>query len=155
MLEKDVNSFITIAESDAYFENRIDAGAYINSSTENKEMSAITATSLISLLEFEGYTSSASQSLSFPREGSYYDGSTGRWILMNPTPQRVLNACFELQLHLLQNTGVLDDEGSVKSIDVDGIVLTNIKAPAKYPAMVMQLLLPLLSKNTNMWWRAN
>jgi hypothetical protein len=75
---------------------------------------------------------------------------------MTPTPNRILRAQHDLALHLLSNEGILDDTGTVDSLSITGVNLSNIRAPARIPLAVKNLVRPLLvNQGSNSWWRAN
>jgi len=156
-LQKGVNSYVTVEEADAYFADRLDVAAWTGASVEQKPQALVTATKMLDDLDWTGYVVSESQPLAFPRTGEYFDPRTGTTISLNSsTPVRIQNATMELAYHLLNNDGLLDDTGTVESISIGGINITNIRQANKMPGVVDRLIKPLLvNSGSNMWWRAN
>jgi len=162
-LVKGQNSYVTVAEADAYFANRLGADAYTSASTPNKEKALISATGAIDGEDFVGQAISQTQPLAFPRLGSYWDPKLGYQITFDDTdpPQRIIQAVFEMCLHLLNNVESLSETGTVESLKVGSITLTKIRSPNKINSSVSSLLSPLRLSSSgipgggNMWWRAN
>jgi hypothetical protein len=155
-LEKGVNSYVTVAEADAYFADRLEADVWSGSSAAVKAQALITATSIIDQYEFLGEAVSDTQPLAFPRKGVYFDTKLGRNVEFAPfVPDRVLVGTYELALHLMSNTDVLNPSGTVGSIKVDVIELKYIKNSEKSPERVRSILRPLRRNSSQQWWRAN
>jgi len=156
-LVKGTNSYATVAEADAYFVDRLDVAAWSGASAEAKGQALVTATSSLDEMSWEGVAVASDQPLAFPRIGSYYDPKAGITVSMpSGTPTRVLNATYELAYHLLNNDGLLDDQGSVTDLSVGSISLSIKSAPSKVPATVSSMVSPLLINNgATLWWRAN
>ena len=76
-LIKGTNSYRTVEEADAYFEDRLDAAAWTSASDELKGQALVTATAILDNMNWNGYAVSESQSLAFPRIGSYFDPRKG------------------------------------------------------------------------------
>ena len=155
-LAKGTNSYATVAEANTYFETRLDVVAWSSASDAQKAQALVTATSILDELSWSGYAVSESQSLAFPRAGEYFDPRYGFNKTMDPVPERVVKATFELAYHLLNNDGLLDSTGSVERISVAGITLDNIIPTSTIPSTVDRLVKPLLQNaGAMMWWRAN
>jgi hypothetical protein len=157
-LAKGVNSYVTVAEADSYFENRLDVAAWSSATPEDKAKALTTATAYLDDLRWIGYAVSDSQLLAFPRTGSYFDPRAGYEVVLddNEVPTRVVNATFELAYHFLNNDGLLDDTGTVDAIQVGSISLQNVRAASKVPLHVKRLINPLLhNAGSGIWWRAN
>ncbi|WP_396189864.1 DnaT-like ssDNA-binding protein [Flavobacterium sp.] len=156
-LQKGVNSYVTVDEANTYFADRLDVAAWTGASEEQKPQALVTATKMLDDLDWTGYVVSESQPLAFPRSGDYFDPRTGTTVsLSSSVPMRVQNATMELAYHLLNNDGLLDDTGTVESISIGGINITNIRQANKLPGVVERLVKPLLvNAGSNMWWRAN
>ncbi len=156
-LSKSVNSYGTVAEADAYFEDRLDAAAWTQASPDQKAQALVTASSQFDLLEWLSYAVSDVQPQAFPRVGHYLDPRLGRPVPMDPVPERLIKAVFEQAYHLLNNDGLLDDTGSVQNLDIAGVTLTKIQAAQKLPKIVRDLIGPMLLRGSNnrTWWRAN
>lgn len=156
-LVKGVNSFVDLAEAELYFEDRLDAAAWTEGADSQKSQSLVTATAILDLREWTGIAVSDSQTLAFPRNGSYFDPRLGKDIsLKGETPGRILTATFELAYHLLNNDGLLDDTGSVLDLQLGNISLKEIRSPTQIPGHVYRMIRPLLcNAGSNLWWRAN
>jgi hypothetical protein len=116
----------------------------------------VTATSILDAQRWTGIAISVDQTLAFPRSGYYFDPRLGVMALMNPTPNRIILATFELALHLLKNEGLQDSTGTVNALDIGTISLTGIINPDLLPSVVRRLIQPILfNKGSNTWWRAN
>jgi len=156
-LSKGTNAYATVAEADAYFTDRIDADTWTAASATKKAQALITATQLLDTLNWTGVAVSESQPLAFPRSGEFFDPRLGTNIfIQDSTPNYVVRANYELALHLLNNTGVLDDTGSVDSVNLGTVSLTNILTPSKIPSSVRRIIKPLLvNSGSNPWFRSN
>jgi hypothetical protein len=156
-LTKGTNSYVTVSEADAYFEDRLDAAAWTEAPESQKSQSLVTATSLLDDSKWTGVAVRVSQPLAFPRQGSYFDPKLGTRVLLgNDTPSRVVQATFELAYHLLNNDGLLDNTGGVKDLTVGDLKLTGVRAASVFPGVVLNLIRPLLiNGGSAIWWRAN
>jgi len=158
-LVKGTNSYVTVAEADSYFADRLDATAWTAATADQKSQALITATAMLDNLDWIGVAVSDLQPLAFPRIGIYFDPRVGADVMFEDTvvPIRIEIAAFELALHLLNNSGLLDDTGRVDSIVVGSIELKDIKPAQKLPPFVLQQIKPLRVRPsvTNSWWRAN
>jgi len=158
-IEKGVNSFATVEEADAYFEDRLDVAAWDDAAEELKAKALVTATSVLNQLDWSGIAVSETQALAFPRkELSYLDSKLGYYTVMasDSVPNMVVRATLELAYHLLNNDGLLDSSGSVRSIVVGPIQLEMISSPSVIPKTVSKLVRPLLqNRGAHSWWRAN
>ncbi len=156
-LSKGTNSYVTVAEANSYFENRLDVAAWTEASEAVKAQALVTATSVLNDQKWIGTAISDSQKLAFPRSGSYFDPRLGYEVyLTDEVPDRILNATYEMAYHLLNNDGVLDDTGSVSNLQVGQISLSIKTSASTIPSSVKRLINPLLiNAGTNMLWRAN
>ena len=155
-LAKNVNSYATVIEADAYFADRLDADAWTSADATTKANALVTATGQLDQMSWVGVAVSDSQKLAFPRALSYYEPKLGGQLSITGTPDRILNATYELALHLLANEGVLDSGSSVTLLTVDTIRLDTILSAEKIPGIVRALTKPLLKSNgAKMWWSAN
>jgi len=154
-LTKGVNSNVTVAEADAYFETRLDAAAWTDEQDPDQKVRALcTATQMLDNLDWAGVAVSVDQSLAFPRNGCYFDPRVGANVPMNPTPKRVEVATFELAYHLLNNDGLLDDTGAVTELSAGPIKLSHIVPASKIPLSVKRQINPLLiNGGANTWYR--
>jgi hypothetical protein len=157
-LTKGTNSYVTVAEADAYFENRLDVAAWNSADDENKSKALITATGLLDELSWTGVVEDSSQSLAFPRVGSYFDPKIGYSVSFDEgtVPDRIVKATYELAYHLLNNDGLLDNTGSAVDLEVGRIKLKRVNTADLYPSVVTSLINPLkVNGGARLWWRAN
>jgi len=154
-LVKGENSYVDVAEADAYFDDRLDAAAWTDETDPlQKARALITATSMLDNLEWSGVAVSVDQTLAFPRNGSYFDPRLGSNANMDPVPKRVEVATFELAYHLLNNDGLLDDTGLVNEIDAGPINLKDIIPANTIPQTVKRQINPLLNNSgAKTWYR--
>lgn len=157
-LAKGTNSYVDVAEADAYFENRLDTAAWNLASAAQKAQALVTGTQVLDTLSWVGVAVSDLQPLAFPRTGYYFDPRLGKTVTLTAAvPMRVVQANCEMAYHLLNNDGLLDNTGSVDSISLSGISLSNVKPPERVPPVVKRAIRPLLAAGAfnNTWWRAN
>lgn len=153
---KGVNSYATLEEAEAYFQDRLDTAAWSNAPTTQREQALVTATMLLDNLVYLGVAVSESQLLAHPRYGEYFDPRQGRSVSFNgEVPRRVIVALFELAYHLLNNDGLLDSTGSVESLELGAIKLDKISGAKQIPPIVYKQIRPMLSNAHHSWWRAN
>jgi hypothetical protein len=151
------NSYCPLEEADSYFEDRLDAAAWLEASETEKSQSLVTATSMLDDMEWLGVMASSSQVLAFPRTGMYYDPRAGWNETLDPVPSRLIRAQKELAYHLLNNDGLLDDTGMVESLKIGSAInLEKITTANGLPRVVKNLIRPmLLNQGSKNWWRAN
>lgn len=156
-LVKGTNSYVTVDEAVAYFADRLDVAAWTEALAPQQAQALVTATSILDDQHWMGTAISEAQPLAFPRCGSYFDPRLGVNITVdNATPDRITKATYELAHHLLGNDGLLDDTGSVLSLQVGSVNLDKIIKPNLIPANVKRLIKPLLiNAGSSAWWRAN
>lgn len=157
-LSKGVNSYVTVAEADGYFVDRLDVDAWTTADNTQKGQALVTATSTLDAMPWNGTVISASQNLAFPRSGYYFDPRLGQHVTLTSDvlPARIVWATYELAYHFLNNEGLLDDSGVVNDLNIGSISLTTIRAPSLIPAVVKRLIKPLLvNAGSNSWFRSN
>jgi hypothetical protein len=157
-LAKGVNSYATVAEADSYFLDRLDAAVWSAADATKKAQALITASDYLNDQKWVGIAVSDSQSLAFPREGSYFDSRVGAEVILesNVVPTRIITATYELALHLLSNSNLLDDTGGVKSIAIGSIKIDLPEAANKMSSNIKRIIKPLLqNQGERSWWRAN
>lgn len=156
-LAKGINSYATVSEANAYFENRLNSSKWEEADDGVKSQALVTATSILDSFDWQGIIADETQSLAFPRVGTYFDSKVGYEVsISNSTPVRILHANFELAYHLISNSTLLDDTGTVQSLSIGAISLSSIKSPNKLSPVVKSLIKPLLKNSgANLWWRAN
>ena len=154
-LVKNTNSYVTVAEADAYFADRLSNDVWSVLSPEKKAQSLVAATEYIDGLRWKGSAVDSQQALAFPRVGSYYDAKLGAYQEMNPTPSRVITSVYETAMHLVKNEGVQEANSVIKGLKVGPIELTDIRAVSVTSPVVSNLLRDMLDNSGRTWWRAN
>ena len=160
-LAKNVNSYVDVAEADAYFSNRLDVAAWMEAPPEHREQALITATSVIDNVEWFGVAVSDTQPLMFPREGAYYSTKLARVIKFSGVPGEIIKATMEVAYHLLNNDGLLDSTGTIENLRVESISIQKITQASAIPDHIMRMLRPLTLRYLSnggagkLWWRAN
>jgi len=160
-LVKGTNSYVTVAEANAYFEDRIGAEQWAAAPAGVREKALVTATGQLDELQWLGTAVSESQPLAFPRNGSYFESRLGLQVELDPaqTPSRIVTATYELALHLLSNTDVLSSAGDIKNLTVGSIKLEGLNSVPTMPSTVKRLYKSLINANGGgsggAWWRAN
>lgn len=99
------NSYVTEAEADTYFDERTTATAWASEATDDKERYLITATRRIDSERFDGYKTTTTQALKWPRDGACDDD--GEEYDPDTVPDIVKFATYETALELL-NDGTTD-----------------------------------------------
>lgn len=96
------NSFVSVAEADAYLEARLNSSAWTG--TEPKKIAVIEATRELSALAYDGYRATTTQSLSWPRFAAVDPDGTSDYVLFDDDviPQRIKDATCELALEFLR-----------------------------------------------------
>lgn len=172
MLTVGTNSYVTLAEADAYFLDRVDAAAWTAADNTLKEQALITAARMLNEIIWVGVAASDSQVLGFPRNGEYLEPILGKIVQLDPAviPQRIKAANCEQAYQLLNNDGLLDDTGTVSKLKVDVIELEGLDGEAatapRFSTTAQTYYYPLtqdgyaaLSRKYlgggNTWWRAN
>lgn len=118
-LEVGTNSYISEADADTYFADRLNAESWTG---DNRSKALIQATKMIDFKKFKGVKTSEAQALKFPRIGLVDDGVI---VDRDTVPQKVKDATCELAIYLLQEDYSAPDDlaefGSVKvgSIEVN------------------------------------
>lgn len=157
-LVKGTNSYVTVAEAEEYFADRLNATAWLTAEDSQKSQALVTATTMLDNLDWAGAAVNPSQSLAFPRNAEYFDPRVGMMITsVSIVPERILHATFEQAYHLLNNDDLLDNTGLIKNLSVGSVNLGIIRPASKMPMTVKRLIKPLLvnSNLSNSWWRAN
>lgn len=151
-----------LALASIYFEHRLDADAWVSASDTDKEKALRTAAGIMNGMEWAGQTADPNQEHAFPRTGFYFDRMHQRSVSFSSahTERRVREALFELAYHLLNNDGLLDSSGGVRSLKVGSIELIDISEASKTPSPLYSRVADMLvSGGTGgsgaLWWRAN
>ena len=98
------NSYVTLAEADAYFETTPDDTNWANKTDDQKNRSLISATRFIDDFEFYGKRCTTTQALKWPRKDYKVDGVELACTLI---PDEVKVGTFELARALANNTAAL------------------------------------------------
>jgi hypothetical protein len=156
-LLKGQNSYVTVAEADAYFNDNVRQEVWYSKPELFKAKCLVTATSILDEFDWIGVAASDTQTLAFPRIGTYFEPKQGLEVELNPEaiPDRIINACCELACNLLINPTAVSDTSAVSSIEVGPIKLKDVrKSSFLTPAMSMAIK-PLRKDKFNTWWRNN
>ena len=156
-LEKGVNAYVSVADADAYFADRLGGEIWLGLSEQVRAAALISATKHIDGMHWKNSAISASQPLAFPRDGTYFDNRVGAYVAMNPVPHNVEIATCETALYLVNNQSVLDGQTSVKGLKVGPIELTEISSVSQTAPMADVYLKDLKASISvrRQWWRAN
>jgi len=157
-LVKGTNSYVTLAEAELYFADRLNAASWLASDDSTKSQALIMATTMLDMLDWSGALIDTAQLLAFPRDSEYFDTRLGISVTsMSAVPNRILTATFEQAHHLLNNDDLLNNTGMIKNLSVGSVNLSTIQPASKIPVMVKRLIQPLLNftSSTGSWWRAN
>ncbi len=93
------NSFGTLSEALAFFANRLNSEAFTTADDTDQEKALIMSTLRLQQVQYDGFKSSSSQALPFPRIGLFtYDGSS---IDGSTIPVEMKYAEFELALIII------------------------------------------------------
>ena len=98
------NSFVTLAEANAYFETTPDDSNWVNKTDDQKNRALISATRFIDDFEFYGDRCTTTQALKWPRKEYKVDGIE---LVCTLIPDEVKVATFELARALANNTTAL------------------------------------------------
>ena len=135
-LQKGTNCFVSVSESDEYFENRLNSENWF-ANDGAVEQALVTATGILDDMDWGGTaTPTASYPLSWPRDITYYDNKSGYFIdveddrsttFEGTIPGDIKKATFELALHLLNNMKTQESnasgENKVKDLTVGAVRL--------------------------------
>ena len=137
-----------IDDADAYFTNRLESSSWTNANETTKRSSLVTAGTILNSMDWAGSPQGAVYP--FPR---YLPNSN-----VATTPIRILQALYELALHLLQNPSVLASEESVDTLVLGPLKMEHIKPVDLIPRIVTRLISDYTlggSVGGATWWRAN
>ena len=161
------NSYVTIADADAYFETRIDSASWTSAPDSTREEALVTATQIIDNNPWIGSAVSSSQALAWPRRNAnYLDNRLGMQIAFSETeiPSLVKVAVYEQALHLLNNEDlVAQTTQTYESISIGSISVSDsnndVTRISVTPSFVIKPIRPLLRRGVDglgaSSWRAN
>ncbi len=98
------NSYVTLADADAYFETTPDSGTWTDKTNDQKNRALISATRWIDALSFYGARCSTTQALKWPREDYTVDGIDLACTLI---PVGIEVATYELARALANDTDAI------------------------------------------------
>lgn len=105
----DANSYVIVADADAYFDARLNITEWTAADTDNRTRALIMSTARIDRESFDGArTAPETQALKWPRTGTIDE--EGRSVLSTIVPEDIKVATFELALALLQGD-ILKESG--------------------------------------------
>ena len=117
-----------------------EAGEIDSNAPINQEEALTTATSLLELEPWAGITSVDGQVMAWPRIGVVCGSRSGRNIILGNlgtgAPDAVKIGCYELALHLINNSDLLEDTGETQSLQVGSISLVSIHKASVIPRFV-------------------
>jgi len=159
------NCYVSYADALAYFDTRIDSGAWLNADEEDRENSLVTATRILDQNQFIGVAISSNQSLAWPRkEATTFDPRLGFWVTYTESeyPGRLKTATYELAHHLLANENLLEqktqtfEEISVGTITIKDSNNDVYRTPI-VPSLVNKYIKPLIvnGATSRSWWRVS
>lgn len=157
-VQLNVNSYVTVADADLFFGNRLDVAAWQGADSTTKGQALMTATQMLDDMLWAGTVVNSDQPLAFPRVCEYFDPKLGTLVYLDgaSVPERIIRATLELAYHLLNNDGLLDSSDTVKSIAIGPIKLDGMQPVSVVPIAVKNVIKPLLiNAGTSTWWRAN
>ena len=156
------NCYVTLAEANAYFQDRLDVAAWDNANDTDKSKALVTATRILDTQPWVGYTTDDTQALAWPRSGFIpFDPRRGRNSIalgsLGLVPNQVKQATYELGYNLLNNDGLLDSGSSLDSISVGPISLDfSSFGASRIPSAVRNPIRFLLVPGAGqIWTRAN
>lgn len=141
-----VNSYVTVAEADAYFSDRANAD-WTALTTPQKESALILGCDYLEATygsAWQGYRVSAGQILSWPRDGVYVEGVL---ISANETPLAIKRAQYEMALRASAGEPLIADQGqrvTEERVDVLTVKYAEFSDPAMRYPYANRLVLPYL-----------
>lgn len=110
---QDANSYLSVAEADAYLEAHTDSQAWLDLGDEDKKRQLISATRKLDLLIYAGRKSTQAQALQWPRIGIYDRDGYSVW----GVPQRLKDATCELVAHWLTEEDNLAGDFELENLE--------------------------------------
>lgn len=153
------NSYVTLAEADAFMTGRLNASAWeTDATTDDRNRALVEATRHLSALDWSGYRTDATQALAWPRQWARDpDSPTQAYYSTTVIPERLKRATYQLALaYIKQGTNdvaAFDVTRDVKreKVDVIETEYENAVWPgeglARYPDVIREIR-PLLMAST-------
>ena len=137
------NSYVTMADANAYFKYAIHAKSWVDASTPEKESALVTATRSLDRQNWVGSKTVDTQPLQWPRTG-VIDRDEGE---INPlvVPQEVIDANCELALALLDDVTVqsnADTGSNIKKLKAGSAEIEYIRGEGgtRFPVITTELI---------------
>ena len=146
------NSYVSQAECTTYLGDRLNASAWTDATTAEKDQALIMAARRLNDEDYVGspveIDIDSRQALAWPRSGAY--DRNGNWLDHESIPQIVKDAQCELALALLDaDDDLLADTGleAFQSVSVGSLSVTPIqgRTSGRLPAHVRRILAPVLT----------
>lgn len=110
------NSYVTVAEADAYFDDSFGKGLWPSTPSTDREALVITASRMLDqFILWYGNKADDLQSMEWPRTGTRYDDDV--------IPSKVKYATYELAYYILENNGVSFANQSIESVKVGPVAV--------------------------------
>ena len=121
------NSYVTLAEADAYFETVPDSSTWTDKTDDQKNRALISATRWIDALSFYGDRCTETQALKWPREDYKVDGIK---LVCTLIPQQVKVATYELARAFANDTDSITGTNGTSGL-YDEVELGELKVKYK------------------------
>lgn len=121
------NSYVTLAEADAYFETVPDSATWTDKTDDQKNRALISATRWIDALSFYGDRCTETQALKWPREDYKVDGIK---LVCTLIPQQVKVATYELARAFANDTDSITGTSGTSGL-YDEVELGELKVKYK------------------------
>ena len=121
----DSNTYLSLADTEEYFDGRLNKGAWANTNEAEKKAAKVQATRILdSYVKWYGYKTDVDQARQWPQLGA----SSEEYIIdSDEIPTEIKDAECELSLVLIsQDTQKVSDTAGLKSISVAGTVNIDI-----------------------------
>jgi len=139
------NSYITVANADAYLVYAINAGNWSASDTAIKESALISATRMLDRQPWAGSKTQAAptQLLQWPRTG--LTDRDGNALSDSVVPQEIIDATCELAVELINNPALAsqpDTSSNIKRVKADTVEIEYIRAKngPRFPTIITELI---------------
>jgi len=137
------NSYISVADADVYFSERLNTTPWQNADNTTKEAALIQATTMIdAYFNFYGEKTDPAQPLDWPRKGVYLDGVE---LDNNTIPAQVEKATCEQALYLLSVDSTFQPGVTLKGFKKAKLGEMEIEADLNYlPSKINSYIIALL-----------
>lgn len=139
------NSYVTVANADAYLMYAINAASWVAAETSVKESGLISATRMLDRQPWEGEKTqpAPTQVLQWPRTG--LTDRDGNALSSVAVPQEIIDATCELAVELINNPALVsqaDTSSNIKRIKADTVEIEYIRGKngPRFPTTVTELI---------------